>query len=166
MLLDSRLEFADALAVSGVATTIAIIPNSNVIDLGTLLGGSAGATDIGRYVGLGEDLVLVVNTDTSIITGGGAGTYAVALYSNATADLASTPTLHFQTKAFVTGATSDAEITAGGTLAMIKLPAGKYQRYLVLGHIIGSTTTTAGKINAFITKDAIKTVAYPNAVNG
>lgn len=167
MLLDSRLEFADALTVAAGATTIVVVPNSNIIDLGAVLGGTAGATAQNPDVALGEELYFVITTDTEVITGGSAGTLAFALYSNATADLASTPTLHFQTDAIVTddSAANDDRLNAGGVIAALRLPLGKYQRYLVLGYIIGTTTITAGKINAFLTKDISKWVSYPNAVN-
>ena len=168
MLLDSRLEFADALTVAAAATTIAVIPNSNIIDLGSYLGGAAGATEKTPDVALGEPLWLVGTVDTEVITGGSAGTLQFALYSNATADLASTPTLHYTSPSFVTddaAANSDA-LNAGGTLFAVQLPLGSYQRYLVLGYIIGTTTITAGKINAFLTHDVSKWVAPVNAVNG
>jgi len=168
MLLDSRLEFADALTVAAGATTIVVVPNSNIIDLGAILGGSAGATAQTPDVALGEDLYFTINVDTEVITAGNAGTLQFALYSNATADLASTPTLHYTSPEYVTddSAANSAQLNAGGTIAQIKLPHGSYQRYLVLGYIIGTTTITAGKINAFLSKDVSKNVAYPNAVNG
>lgn len=167
MLLDSRLEFADALTVAAGATTIVVVPNSNIIDLGAVLGGAAGATAQNPDIALGEELYFVMTTDTEIITGGSAGTLAFALYSNATADLASTPTLHFQTNDIVTDGTdaNGAQCKAGATICAIKLPLGSYQRYLVLGYIIGTTTITAGKVNAFLTKDISKWRSYPNAVN-
>lgn len=164
MILDSRLTFGSKLVVTGTAGAKVAI--GDVIDLGAILGGTAGATALTFDIGIGEDLWFVVNIDTTIITGGGAGTVAFSLNSNATADLASTPTEHFLSAAYVTGATSAANITSPGTAVAIRLPAGSYQRYLVLGETIGSTTITAGKINAFITKDFAKNIAYPNAVNG
>lgn len=165
MILDERLEFGDALSVTGAAAAKAAI--GDVIDLGSVLGGSAGATEQSPDIALGEELYLVITTDTEIITGGSAGTVAFSLNSNATADLASTPTEHFITDAIVTddAAANDARLNAGGLIAAVKLPLGNYQRYLVLGETIGTTTITAGKINAFLTKDISKWKSLPNAVN-
>jgi len=166
MILDERLEFGDALVVTGTAG--AKVAVGDVIDLGSYLGGTAGATELAPDVALGEDLWFVITTDTEVITGGSAGTVAFSLNSNATADLASTPTEHFITDAIVTddSAANDARLNAGGVICAVKLPLGNYQRYLVLGETIGTTTITAGKINAFLTKDFSKWVARANAVNG
>lgn len=166
MILDERLEFGDALSVTGTAGAKVAI--GDVIDLGSYVGGSAGTTELNPDVALGEDLYFVVTTDTEVITGGSAGTVAFSLNSNATADLASTPTEHFITADIVTddAAVNAACLNAGGTICAIKLPLGNYQRYLVLGETIGSTTITAGKVNAFLTNDFNKWVALANAVNG
>ena len=166
MILDERLEFGDALAVTGTADVKVAI--GDVIDLGSYLGGTAGATELAPDVALGEDLYFVITTDTEVITGGIAGTVKFSLNSNATADLAGTPTEHFVTDAIVTddSAANDARLNAGGVICAVKLPLGSYQRYLVLGEDIDTTTITAGKINAFLTKDFSKWKALANAVNG
>lgn len=166
MILDERLEFGDALDVTGVAG--AKVAVGDVIDLGSYLGGSAGATELKPDVALGEDLWFVITTDTEVITAGTAGTVAFSLNSNATADLATAPTEHYITDAIVTddSAANDPRLNAGGVICAVKLPVGSYQRYLVLGETIGTTTITAGKVNAFLTKDFSKWVAPVNAVNG
>ena len=166
MILDERLEFGDALAVAGAAGAKVAI--GDAIDLSVMLGGAAGSTALAPDVALGEELFFVINVDTEVITAGAAGTVAFSLNSNATADLAGTPTEHFITDAIVTddAAVNDARLNAGGTICAIRLPIGSYQRYLVLGETVGTTAITAGKINAFLTKDLSKNVAYPNAVNG
>ena len=54
-----------------------------------------------------------------------------------------------------TGATGTAGSTlAGSTPVVIALPYGNYERYLGVRCITATTTTTAGKINAFLTLDA------------
>ncbi len=166
MILDERLEFGDALVVAGAAGAKVAI--GDTIDLGVYLGGAAGATQVAQDVGLGEELYFVVTVDTEVITAGAAGTVAFSLNSNATPDLAGTPTEHFITDAIVTddAAANDARLNAGGTVCAVKLPPGSYQRYLVLGETVGTTTITAGKVNAFLTKDFSKWVASVNAVNG
>lgn len=155
MILDERLEFCDATAVSASAGTALV---GDVIDLG--------AAPTLQDIGLGEDLFLVIQTDTEIITGGSAGTVKFQLVSDSVATLDSSATVHFDTGTFVTddsAANSDA-LNAGGLIAAVKLPLGNYERYLGILCVTATTTTTAGKINAFLTKDVSKFVAYPNAV--
>ena len=72
MILDERSEFADAVSVAAAAGTALI---GDVIDLGT------GSRDIGN----GQQLYLVIQTDTEIITGGSAGTIKFQLASDAAA---------------------------------------------------------------------------------
>ena len=51
---------------------------------------------------------------------------------------------------------------------VIPLPAGvglTYERYLGLLVTTGGATTTAGSINAFLTRDPKKWVAYADATN-
>ena len=59
-ILDKRAEFADAVSVAAAAGTALI---GSQIDLG-----------VARDIGNGEPLYLVLTCDTSIITGGAAGT--------------------------------------------------------------------------------------------
>lgn len=165
MILDERLEFADAVSVAVAAGPITAF--GDVIDLGSVLGGAAGATEQAPDIALGEELYFVMTTDTEVITGGSAGTIEFLLYSNATADIASTPTLHYRTGAIVTddSAANDDRLNAGGLICAVRLPIGSYQRYLVLAHDVDTTTITAGKVNAFLTKDISKWKSLPNAVN-
>ena len=72
MILDERNEFCDATAVAGSAGTALL---GDVIDLGATA----------NYIGEGEPLYLVIQTDTEIITGGNAGTISFALASDAQA---------------------------------------------------------------------------------
>lgn len=142
MILDERNEFADATSVAAVAGTALI---GDVIDLGT-----DGVNDV-------EGLYLVIQTDTEVITGGTAGTIQFDLVSDAAADLASgvlaNCTTHYSTGSMVTddAALNDARLNAGGTIACVALPKGQYERYLGVLCTIGTTTVTAGKINAFLT---------------
>jgi len=155
MILDERLEFADAASVAAAAGAAVL---GDVIDLGAA----------GQDPGNGEPLFFVVTTDVEVITGGAAGTIQFNLKSNATPDLAGTPTQHFASKAFVTddAGANDAELNAGGMPVAVALPleGPPYQRYLVVERVIGTTTITAGNVSAFLTKDVSKSKAYPNAV--
>lgn len=150
MIMDSRNEFADAVSVAAAAGTALI---GNVIDLG--------ATH--RDIGNGKTVYLILTVDTEIITAGSAGTVKFQLASDSTADLATSPTIHYDSGTFATGAAaSNALLLAGKTLAVIALPLeGKvYERYLGILAVTATTTTTAGKINAFLTLDPAGWAAY------
>ena len=154
MILDERNEFADAVSVAGSAGTALI---GDVIDLGS----------VSRDIGNGQQLYLVIQTDTEIITGGSAGTIKFQLASDSTADLATSATVHFDTGTLVTddAAANDARLNAGGIIAAVALPMGTYERYLGILATIATTTVTEGKINAFLTADVSKWAAYPDATN-
>lgn len=165
MIMDERLEFADAASVAASAGTALI---GDVIDLRGL-----GASGLGslRDIGNGEQLYLVILTSTEIITGGVAGTLTFQLVSDAQAAIATdgSATVHFSTRAFVTDGTdaNDAELKAGGVIAMVALPleGRAYERYLGILAVTATTTTTAGAVNAFLTADPRKWKAYAEGVN-
>jgi hypothetical protein len=77
MILDEKLEFADATSVAASAGTALI---GDVIDLGST----------SYYPANGEPLYLVIQTDTEIITAGSAGTIQFFLASDAQAAIAIT----------------------------------------------------------------------------
>jgi len=146
MIMDDRLEFADAVSVAAAAGTALI---GDVIDLG------ATARDIGR----GQPLFLVITCDTEIITGGAAGTVKFQLASDAQAAIATdgSATVHIDTGTFVTddAAANDTQMNAGEIIYSGPLPVEGhvYERYLGILCVTATTTTTAGKINAFLTLD-------------
>lgn len=145
MILDKRTEFADAVALNtGAAGTYLI---GSQVDLG-----------VARNVGNGEPLYLVITVDTAI-TAGASGTVAFSLASDDSAAVStSTSTIHFTTPAFAVGA----GIAAGTVLAAIALPAdgNAYEQFLGILQITGVAAVTAGKINAFLTHDVAKWIAY------
>jgi hypothetical protein len=155
MILDERNEFADAVSVAGSAGTALI---GDVIDLG------ATSSDIGN----GQPLYLVIQTDTEIITGGSAGTIQFQLASDAAAAIATdgSASVHYTSASLVTddAAANSAALNAGGVIAAVALPNGTYERYLGILATIGTTTVTAGKINAFLTTDVAKWVATADAI--
>jgi hypothetical protein len=153
MILDERNEFADAVSVAAAAGTALI---GDVIDLGS----------VSRDIGNGQPLYLVIQTDTEIITGGSAGTIKFQLASDSTDNLATSATVHFDTGTLVTddSAANDDRLNAGGVIAAVALPMGTYERYLGILCTIGTTTVTAGKINAFLTSDVSKWVATDDAL--
>lgn len=157
MILDDRLEFADAISVAAAAGTALI---GDVIDLGLA------ARDIGN----GEDLFFVITVDTEIVTAAAAGTLQFQLVSDAQAAIAvdGSASVHYASKLFVTGlaAANDPQLNAGGVPVMIALPTQGvvYERYLGVLAVTATTTTTAGKINAFLTADKAGWKAYPKGV--
>lgn len=155
MILDERLEFADAVSVAAAAGTALI---GDVIDLQTA-----------RDIGSGEPLYLVIQCDTAIITGGSAGTVQFQLASDAAAAIATdgSASIHFETKAFVTDDDALNDLDAGAIIAAVAIPMEgvAYERYLGILCVTATTTTTAGKINAFLTPDVAKWKAYADAAN-
>lgn len=154
MIMDERLEFADAASVAAAAGTALI---GDVIDLQT-------AFDVGQ----GEPMYLVITIDTSIITGGNAGTVQFVLASDAQAAIATdgSATAHWTSKAYVTDDDALNELDAGAKIVVpIPWELPVYERYLGILAITATTTTTAGKINAFLTHDVGKFKAYADGVN-
>lgn len=157
MIMDERLEFADAVAVGTSTGTILV---GDVIDL-----------QVARDIGQGQPVYWIITTDTEIITGGSAGTIKFQLASDAQAAIATdgSATVHADTGTFVTddAAANSAQLNAGGVIACIPLPVqGQvYERYLGVLSIIATTAVTAGKINTFLTLDPIGWKAYADASN-
>ena len=153
MILDELNEFADAVSVAAGTGTANI---GDVIDLGSTP----------RDVGNGEPIYLVITVDTSIITGGAAGTINFKLVSDSTGTPATdgSASLHYQSQDFVTDDDALNALDAGATAVVVALPweGVAYERYLGVQATIGTTTVTAGKINAFLTKDPAKWKSYPS----
>lgn len=151
MILDDRLEFADALALNtGAAGTYLL---GDVIDLGLAVPG-----DIGN----GEPTYLVITVDTTA-TSGGAATGEFVLASDAQAAIATDGSA---TQHATTGPQALSALTAGKKFVIpIPLEGAIYERYLGILQKTGTAAFTAGKINAFITLDPTGWKAYADAVN-
>lgn len=153
MIMDDFLEFADALSVVGAAGT-------------TLLGDVVDLSSVQRDVGLGEPTYLVITVGTEIITAGAAGTIRFQLVSDAQAAIAvdGSATVHWDSGPITTddAAANDARLSAGGIIACVALPSEgpAYERYLGILVTIGTTATTAGTVNAFLTKDQFSRKIY------
>ena len=159
MIMDELLEFSDAETVNAAAGTALI---GDVIDLGA----------VPQDFGHGEPMYLVITTAVEIITGGAAGTLKFQLASDAAAAIATdgSASVHLDTGTFVTDGTdaNDAQLKAGGVIFVGALPVGAgraYERYLGILAVTATTTTTAGAINAFLTKDPSHWVAMADATN-
>ena len=153
MILDELLEIADAVSVAASAGTAAI---GDVIDLGSAH----------RDIGSDEEVYFVITVDTAFVAAG-AGTIEFRLVSAATSDVTSSPTIHYSTGALVTAASTPAGQKAGKTICAVILPreGNTYLRYLGLLCVIATQTVSAGKINAFLTKDISQWAAYADATN-
>lgn len=158
MIFDDRNEFADAASVAAAAGTALI---GDVIDLGT----------VHRGIGGGQPLYLVITTDTEIITAGGVGTVKFQLVSDAQAAIATdgSATVHIDTGTFVSAAASGNanQFNVGGIIFCGPLPIeGKvYEEFLGILCVTATATTTAGKINAFLTLDPIGWQSYAEGTN-
>lgn len=152
MILDDRLEFYDAglLNTGGAATYLL----GDVIDLQAPSGGPTL-----QDIGLGEGTFLVLTVDTLFASA--TGTISFQLASDSTANLATSPTVHFATPVQTV---AQGGFAAGLLIAAVELPLGNYERYLGILQVTGTAAFTAGRINAFLTKDVTKWVALPNAV--
>lgn len=149
MILDERNEFADAATLVGAAAGTTYVLG-DVIDLGTTP----------RDIGTGEDLYAVCQIDTAVLAAAGAANVTFKLVSDSTADLATSPTVHFATAAI-----AKATLVAGYQVFAIKLPSGMYERYLGVTYTPDTNPTTAGKANAFLTQGIAANVSYPNAID-
>jgi hypothetical protein len=155
MILDDRLEFADATALNTGAA-------------GTYLIGDQIDMSVARDLGAGEPMYLVINVDTSIITAGTAGTVQFILASDDSAAIATdgSASVHYTSKAFVTDDDALNELDAGDTAVIIALPMEgvAYERYLGILQVTGTTAVSAGKINAFLTSTPAKWKAFADGI--
>lgn len=126
MIMDKQLEFSDSQAVTGTAVS------TNVIDMGD----DVPTRNIGGFGAAS----LVVQVDTAFA---GLTSVTVEIVSDSDPALSS-PTVHAST-----GAIAVADLTPG-TIAVMPLPVGDYERYVGLRYTVAGTGT-AGAISAFIT---------------
>jgi len=153
MILDERLEFADAVSVVGSTGTALI---GDVID----------TTNSTGDMSTSENLYLVVRASTAIVTASAAGTFQISLASDAQAAIATngTATVAYASKVFATGAGA-AGIAAGTLLAVIEVPMMYHEQYMGILATIGTTAVSAGSIDAFLTADVARWKAYADGQN-
>ena len=152
-IVDKLGEFCDAVALNtGGAGTYLI---GSQIDLGLA----------GRDVGNGEPVYLVITVDTAI-EAAGAGTVTFKLASDDSASISTTTsTIHLQTSAIATSTTTDTTTLVAGTVLFVgALPqhasGATYERYLGILQTTATQAITAGKINAYLTKEPPQWIAY------
>ena len=151
MLLDERLEFADATSVG--------TPNNTTVNVGDII--DLGAEN--RDPGNGEVMYLVIQVTTTIASAGSA-IVEFLLSSDSTTTIAvdGTQTIHYRSDYFAV-----AVLVAGYQLA-VPIPSASpaYERYLAFQiRETGSQALNAGNVNAFLTHDPAVLRSYPDATN-
>lgn len=149
MILDKFNEFAAAATLVGTAAATAVL--GNVID--------TGAKPTTKDIGNGEGLYLVIQIDTDVAASGGAANVTFKLVSDSVATLDSSPTVHWASAAIAKGT-----LVKGYLVVAMQLPYGAYERYLGVTYTPDTNNTTAGKANAFLTRDVAKWAALPDAI--
>lgn len=145
MIQDDLLEFMDATACTQAAGNALF---GDVIDTGS----------VPTLKNLGvTPIYLVISVDTTFV--GATSTTQFQLCTDSTANLATSKTVHIDT-----GAIPVATLVAGYQL-VIPLPVtANYERYMGIWVTTATATTTAGKINAFLTLDPNYNTALPDAI--
>lgn len=135
MIIDSRLEFSDAQALTATAVS------TNVIDLGA-----------DRDIGPGKAMWLVVSVDVAADATTGDETYQVDIQSGSTA----TPTAVIASLVIPRG-------TAAGSRFVLGFPWAN-ERYLRLNNVLGGTTPTI-TLSAWLTdQEPAAWQAYPDSL--
>lgn len=142
MILDAHNEFSNAQALTATAIS------TNVIDTGNFT----------KDLGAGDQMWLIVRTQTLLADVGSDATLTVTLESAADEALTSGPVVHASSGALAFAAASP----AGATLLAVPLPQGEYKRYLGVRYTVGAGPFTAGNVDAFLTRDPQQWRAYAN----
>jgi len=146
MIMDERLEFADALALNTGGADNYLL--GDVIDTG-----GDGINDV-------DDIYLVIQVATTVDSAGDGVTLQFHLASDAGAAVdPDTGTRHLTTPVF-----AQATLVAGYRYAA-HLPRGTYERYLGLIQTTAVEAATAGAIDAFLTRTPPSWMAFPDASN-
>ena len=147
MIMDERTEFCDATALNTGAAGSYLI--GDVIDTG------------GDGINFVDDLYLVITVDTTA-TSGGSATGQFHLVSDAAAAIAAdgSATYHYSS-----GAIAVATLVAGYKVAVVRLPAGTYERYVGILQTTGTAAFTGGAVNAFLTPNVDQWKAFADAAN-
>lgn len=161
-ILDRNLYFGTDLDCSNAADASPVLLG-DVIDTGVT----------NSYPFGGETMYFVVTCTEQIITGGTAGKISFALYSGPEVGISTTPSLHIRSHEILTDdataiLAAQTNVTyptargnkVGGILVVAPLPASIYQRYIGAFRQVETTTTTAGKVDMFLTKDPTFWRAY------
>ena len=141
MILDAELEFSNAQAITAAAAS------TNYVDLGAV-----------RDIGTGEDLYVVVSVQTALTDGGSNTGTDVILYGDSTTTFTpdGSQTLFTFAQAAAAGVTKYAKLDPGS--------APLQYRYVELYYSPTGANLTAGKFDAYLTKDISKWLAYADNI--
>lgn len=134
MYVDAQLTFSDAQAVTATAAS------TNYVDTGPLFSGN-----LGRNLGVGDRLYIVVSCDVAMTDSSSDSTIAVTLQTDDNTSFSSATTL-------LTIGTF-AALSAVGTALVAPLPIGAYERYIRLYYTAANGDLTTGSYTASIVKD-------------
>lgn len=138
-ILDARLLFSDDQAVTSSAISTNVHQRKG-------LGLAPNTTE---NLGAPAEAYIVVLVTEACTDASSDATLEVALLSDSTANLATSPTKHVST-----GAMAFATFSPKGTVLLCHpLPPGAYEEYIGVGYTVASGPLTAGKFKAFITRD-------------
>lgn len=151
MILDAQLVFDDTVLLTVTRNS------TNVIDLSPLYG-----TNLGRELGVGEDLYLVGVVPVAL-TSAGATTLQVSLVTDDNTALATPATL------YAGPVIPKATLVANYRFLLLKLPIGAlagvpYERYLGLVYTVATGPFTGGSVYAFLVKDIAADAYYADAI--
>ena len=151
MIIDERLQFADATALDTSGTNTDLI--GDVIDLGST------PQDYGN----GETMYFVLYV-TNAVTSGGSATVQFHLASDAQAAIATdgSASYHWSSPAIAV-----ADLVVGYKL-VVPVPVGAsvpYEQFLGLLTTTGTAALTGGAVDAFLTLNPGHWTTYPDAVN-
>ncbi len=145
MFIDKQAEFSNSQAVTATAIS------TNTYDTG---GGLNTLKDLG---GINTGSFLVIQVDATA-TAAGAATVTFSVESDSTADLATSPTVHYTSPAIAKTA------LVPGYELRIPLPSGSYERHIGVRYTVGTGPLTAGAFSAFITNDPQTWRPYANGL--
>ncbi|MEP3275334.1 MAG: Bbp16 family capsid cement protein [Stappiaceae bacterium] len=150
MILDERLEFADAESVTGGTGTSLV---GDVVDLETA-----------RNIGVETSLYLVISVDGAVDSAGNGAAIEFALVSDAAEAISTDGSA---TEHASTGAIAQADLAAGSQFSLA-VPQGltnAYEQYLGVLATISGEAVTAGTVNAFLTPHPSANTIYPEGQN-
>jgi hypothetical protein len=166
MILDGALQFSNAQALALAAGSY---DSTNTLDLGVVSGVPSSASGGGaRDLGIGDDpaMKLLVQVSTAF-TSAGAATLQVAVEGAPDNGSGAPGTFNIMAQSDVFAKTL---LIAGARLLDIDMPrpqpAQPLPRFIKLVYIIGTATTTAGNITAYLVLDRHDLPEQSNAVLG
>jgi hypothetical protein len=145
MILDETLEFSDAGSIINAAGTYLL---GDVVPLSV-------ARDVGGQGGTPDQMYFDVTVDTTVVNVG--GTVQFKLVSADDAAITVNVKDIIVSKAF-----ADGELVAGNVFRFPLPPTFDYSLYLGVQYVVATAAVTAGKVNAFLTRDQGTQKAYPS----